>query len=185
MKRLFVAAAAVGALALSACETATPYQPINAHNPNASGGYSELQIEPNRWRVTFAGNSVTDRQRVETYLLFRSAELTLQNGFDWFTTVDRNTERQTRTYATPDPLYAGWGGYWGPRWGFYRPGFGWRYGHWGDPFWGPDFDIQQVRQYQASAEVVMGHGPKPPGDPRAFDARAVVDHLRAQIELPH
>jgi hypothetical protein len=183
MKRLLLAAAAVGALALSACETPTPYQPLNAPGSQASGGYSEMQIEPNRWSVTFAGNSLTSRQTVETYLLFRSAQLTVQQGFDWFAATDRQTERSSSTYATPDPLYAGWGGgYWGPRWGFYRPGFGWGWGHWGDPYWGAPLDIQQVNRYQATAEIIMGHGPKP--DARAFDARSVIDHLQGRIRYP-
>ncbi len=50
------AAALAAVLGLTGCETATPYQPLHAHNPNASGGYSDQQIEANRWRVTFSGN---------------------------------------------------------------------------------------------------------------------------------
>ena len=46
MKRALIAVAA--ALLLSGCETATPYQPLGAHNHSASGGYSEQQIEPKR-----------------------------------------------------------------------------------------------------------------------------------------
>ena len=72
MKRALIAVAAA-ALTLSACETATPYQPISAQHATASGGYSEQQIEANRWKVEFAGNSLTSRQTVERYLLFRSA----------------------------------------------------------------------------------------------------------------
>ena len=49
---------------------------------------------------------------------------------------------------------------------------------------GPDFDIQAITQYDASAEIVMGHGPKPAGDPRAFDARAVQSHLAGTIQRP-
>ena len=76
MKRLFLAAAATAAVVLGGCATATPYQPLQP-GWTASGGFSERQIEPNRWQVSFSGNSLTSRQTVETYLLFRSAELTL------------------------------------------------------------------------------------------------------------
>ena len=31
-----------------------------------------------RWKVSFSGNSLTDRNTVETYLLYRAAELTDQ-----------------------------------------------------------------------------------------------------------
>ena len=194
MKRVMMTAAVAGLLALGACETATPYQPLGAHGTHASGGYSDQQIEPNRWSVTFSGNSLTSRQTVERYLLYRAADLTLQNGYDWFTTVDRNTERKTDYVGFSDPFYDGWGGYWGPRWGFYGRGYGgWRYGYcgaFGGPYgfgggFGNDIDVRQISQYQANAEIVMGKGPKPAGDGRAFDARAVVDHLRGQIQVPH
>jgi hypothetical protein len=178
MKRVLIAAAA--ALLVAGCETATPYQPLGAHNSQASGGYSEQQIEGDRWRVSFAGNSLTARERVERYLLFRAAQLTTENGYDWFQTADRHTDQQTSYYGDADPYFAGWGG---PYWGFYRRGFGWGYGYWGDPFWGGPLDVQQVSQYTATVEIVMGHGPKPP-NPHAYDARAVIQHLQGTIKYP-
>ena len=194
MKRLItVALAAASVLALSACETATPYQPAFANGHQTSGGYSEQQLEQNRWGVSFAGNSLTSRERVERYLLYRSAELTLAQGYDWFTTLDRNTERKTSLIGSPDPFYAGWGGYWGPSWGLYRRGFGWGrgfggYGGYGGfgygGGWGSSFDVQEISRYTATAEVIMGRGPKPAGDPRAFDARSVVSHLGGVIQRP-
>jgi len=62
------------AAGLTACATPTPYQP-NIRGQAASGGYSEVRIEPDRFRVNFAGNSLTSRETVEGYLLFRAAEL--------------------------------------------------------------------------------------------------------------
>lgn len=193
MKRFLLAAAAVSALALAGCETATPYQPLNAPGTHASGGYSDQQIEPNRWTVSFSGNDLTSRQTVERYLLYRAAELTLAQGYDWFTAVDRNTERKTDYVGFDDPLYAGWGGYWGPRWGLYRRGYGWGYGYggfgggfgrFGGPWGAGAVDLQQVSRYTASAEILMGRGPKPESDRRAFTARAVIDHLRPAIQYP-
>jgi hypothetical protein len=183
MKRLILAAAATAALVLAGCATATPYQPLQPGR-TASGGYSERQIEPNRWQVSFSGNSLTSRQTVETYLLFRSAELTLANGYDWFAIVDRHTERDTRVYA--DPFYDSWGfgGYWGPSWRFYRGGY---WGPWGPWGWGggwSSFDYREVTRYEATAEIFMGRGPKPADDRRAFEARAVVDRLGPTIVRP-
>jgi hypothetical protein len=184
MKRLLFAAIAVSALALAGCETATPYQPLGAPHAQASGGYFDHQIEANRWQVGFKGNSLTSRETVERYLLYRSAELTLSQGFDWFEAVQRHTDKKTDTYAEPDSVYGGWGGYWGPQWGFYRRGFGWRYGYWGDPFFGPGpFDYEQVNQFQATAEILLGHGQKP-NDRQAFDARQVIEHLGPSIRPP-
>jgi hypothetical protein len=193
MKRLMIAAAAASALALAACETATPYQPLGASQ--TSGGFSEMRIEPDRWRVNFAGNSLTSRERVETFLLYRAAELTVSQGFDWFAMVDRKTDRDTRYYSDPiGPRFGpgfgygygpGWGlgGYWGPSWRYYRNG-GWGgWGGWGGG-WGNDFDIRQVTRFEANAEIVMGRGAKPEGDRRAFDARAVMDNLNGRIVRP-
>ena len=182
MKKVIAAVAA--ALLLSACETATPYQPINAPTSTARGGYSEQQIETDRWQVEFSGNSLTSRQTVERYLLYRAAQLTVKQGYDWFEMVERHTDKHTSYYSDADPFFAGWEG---PYWGFYQPAFGWGYGYWGDgPFdgFGAPLDIEQVRQFTATVEIVMGRGAKPQGNRSAYDARSVMTHLQGTIILP-
>jgi hypothetical protein len=179
-----VAVALALAGALAGCATPTPYQ---AAVPGQSGstGFSELRIEANRWRVMFAGNSVTSRQTVEAYLLFRSAELTAQNGYDWFAIVDRNTENKGYTYLDYGP-WSGPYGYWQPYWRYYGHGFGWRTWdpYWGGPFWGDTVDVHTVDKYEATAEITMGKGPKPADDPRAFDAHQVIANLQPRIVYP-
>lgn len=187
--RPVLAATLALAAGLSACATATPYQP-NLPGQAVSGGYSEQRLEADRFRVSFRGNSLTARETVEGYLLFRAAELTLGEGYDWFTVVDRATDRQARTYVEPDPFYRPWYGpaygYWRPSWRYYGAGFGWRTWDpfWGDPFWGDRVDIRTVERFEATAEIVMGRGPKPAGDPRAFDARQVTANLGPGIQRP-
>jgi hypothetical protein len=178
MQRRALLVFAAATLTLAACETATPYQPVGAHPSAEAGGYSETQIEAGRWRVTFAGNALTSRDTVERYLLYRSAELTLQQGFDWFAATDRATDKRTETFV--DPYF---GAYWGPRWGFYRRGYGWGWGRWGDPYWGAPLDVEQTSEFRASSEIVMGKGPKP-ADRSAFDAHSVVEHLGPTIIRP-
>ena len=186
---LALAAALILATGLSACITATPYQPAARGNAT-SGGYSETRLEPNRWRVNFSGNSMTSRETVEGYLLFRAAELTLQNGDDWFAMVDRQTDAKQRTYVQPDPFYRPWYGsgfgYWRPSWRYRGRGFGWRTWdpYFGDPFWADRYDVQTIQSFEASAEIVTHKGAKPADDPRAFDARAVVDNLKPRIQYP-
>ena len=181
-----VLAAAVAALALSACATATPYQPAG---PGRAGGYAEQRLENDRYRVSFSGNSVTSREEVEMGLLLRAAELTSESGFDWFATVNRATDRDTR-FQTLGPSYPGYGyspysrygGYWGPSWRYYGRGY---WSPWGDPFWGrQDFDVRQIDRYEATSEIVMGRGAKPAGDPNAFDAREVIANLGSHITRP-
>lgn len=177
------------AAALAGCATPTPYQP-NIPGQAASGGYSEIRVEPNRWRVSFAGNSLTSRETVEGYLLFRAAELTTQQGFDWFSIVDRNTQRSAYTYLEPDPLYHPWYGpgyaYWRPSWRYWGGGPGWHTWDpwWGDPFWADRIDVRTVEKFEATAEVYMGHGAKPANDPRAFDSRQVIANLQPRIQYP-
>lgn len=181
-KNWMLATALVGALA--GCTTATPYQPVG-QNRAASGGYYDEQIEANRFRVTFSGNSMTSRDTVERYLLYRAAELTRQRGYDWFVMADRNTERRSRTYVD-QPFGPGAFGYWGPSWRYYGRGFGWRSWDpfWGDPFWGSSIDVRTVDRYEAVAEIVMGRGPKPADNVRAFSAAEVLSNLGPNIVLP-
>jgi hypothetical protein len=178
IKPLAVAAAAA-ALALSACATATPYGPAS---PGNRYGYSDQRVGADRYRVSFAGNSVTAREQVEMSLLLRAAEVTVENGYDWFATVNRSTDRDTRYYTSPDPFYSGYyGRYWSPYWRFYRGG-GWS--RW-DPFWGPDYDVHQVTRYEASADIVLGHGPMPANDPNAFDAHEVIQNVGPRVARPN
>jgi hypothetical protein len=177
--------AAAGSLTLASCMTATPYQPA-VGSGYARNGYSDEQIEENRFRVSFAGNSLTSRETVERYLLYRAAELTLQSGYDYFVLSDRETEKKTQTYATPGLGGAGAWGYWNPYWRYYNPRWGWRTWDpfWGDPFFDRNVDIRTVDRYEAIAEIVMGKGPKPTDNLRAFDAREVKTRLGPKIQAP-
>jgi hypothetical protein len=193
MKRIGLVLALV--LGLSACATATPYQPLSTTAQQA-GGYSETRVENDRWRVSFSGNSLTSRETVETYLLYRSAELTQAQGYDWFMMADRGVASTKQNYVVPNPHgdpywdmgywhpawrvyggYRGWHGapYWGPSWG---GGFGY------DPFWPDAIEVRTVEKFEATAEIVLGKGPKPVNEPRAFDAQQVTDNLGAKLVRP-
>ena len=133
--RKLVLPAAIAALALlGACATATPYQ---AAIDSSSRGYSEQQIENNRFRVQFAGNSLTDRKTVETYLLYRAAELTKLNGYDHFRVVHRDTDAKSRLVPTGGGPYSPFYDhfyldyyYYGPSSAYYRAR-----PYYPDPFW--------------------------------------------------
>lgn len=180
---------ALFALGLAGCTTATPYQPDIA-GQRVSGGYSEAKLAEDRYRVNFEGNTLTSRDRVEGYLLYRAAELTVRDGYDWFLILDRLTEHDVETYVEPDPFYRPWYGsgygYWRPHWRYYRGETGWRYWHpeVGDPFWGDRLDIRTVERFEAHADIVMRRGPIPAGEERAFDARKVMADLGPTIERP-
>lgn len=173
-------AVAAAALSLGACATATTYAPAGFNGQR--GGYAEQRLENDRFRVSFAGNSVTSREQVEMSLLLRAAELTAENGYDWFSTASRATDRDTRYQTIGDPFYDRYSPFWGPSWRYFGPR-GWS--RWNDPFWGrDDFDVRQIDRYEATAEIVMGRGAKPAGDPDAFDAREVIANIGARVSRP-
>jgi hypothetical protein len=171
MRKLVLASLAAAALA--ACATETPYQPAAADRY----GFSEQQIESNRLRITFRGNTLTDRETVETYLLYRAAELTLQGGHDYFIVANRDTEEHSRLQGTGAyrPHFAF--DYW-----YFSPRRGWR--PWYDPFWNEPSSYREVTRYEAVAEIAMFNGPKPAADANAFDAREVQTNLQGRIAHP-
>jgi len=176
---------------ISACMTATPYQPYEPElTAGVHGGFSEQRISPDRFQVKFHGNEMTSRDRVEGYMLYRAAELTVQNGYDWFSMVDRHTEHDVQTYVVPDPLYRPWYGtyygYWRPHWRYYQPGMGWDTWHpeYGGPFWADRVDVRSMESFEAEAEIVLGKGPLPSGQMHAFEARRVLADLGPNIVLP-
>jgi hypothetical protein len=184
-----IAPLSLAAAVLGGCMTATPYQPyITEAAPGVHGGYSEQQLAPDLFLVRFHGNELASRERVEAYLLYRGAELTLQRGFDWFHPVTSHTEHEIRTYTTPDPFYEPYYGhpYWRPYWRYYNRGYGWNYWDpWiGGPFWYNHVDVRTVEAFEASAQISMHKGPILASEPRAMDARTVMAQIGPTIELP-
>lgn len=188
---------AASAAILTACATATPYQP--ASEPGGFDGFSQTMIENDRARITFGGNSLTKREAVENSLLYRSAEMALERGFDHFTLVERDVEEKTRVRVTENGFYDPYFNY-----SFFRPRYGWsrgyRYSRFGgfnrgrgfgyrgfyDPFYDPffnDIDVREITKYRATAEVKFGKGAKPNQD-NAFNAREVLENLSGVIQFP-
>ena len=150
--------AITGAVLVAACGTPTAYEPVSK-----GLGYSEQAIEEDRYRVTFAGNSLTPRETVENYLLYRAAEVTLNSGSDYFALVDQDIDRFT-TFRTTSSGFGGFSRFYGP--GFYRGGFA-----------GSDFVTSTSRprdRFTAYAQIVVHRGEKPEDNPSTYDARDVL-----------
>lgn len=195
LRHLIISASAA---ILAACATSTPYQ--EASKPGGFDGFSQTLIENNRARVTFGGNSLTERDTVENYLLFRAAELAVERGYDTFTLTERDVEEKTRLQSTGGGFYDPYFGY-----SFYNPSYGWsrssrfsRFGGFGRSsfnrgfggrgfgFGGRGFggDIREITKYRASAEVIFGRGLKQPGQDNVFNAREVIENLGPTITYP-
>lgn len=152
-------------LALAACSGPTAYAP----SVDGDDGYAERQIEDNRYRVQFRGNSLTDRETVETYLLYRAAEVTLASGHDHFRIVDQEVE-PTTTYYGDGPGVGVFGSH-GYRYG---TGFGLSLGT----------TLSPSTSYDAVANVLVFKGPKPEGDANAYDAREVIRLIGPTVRRP-
>lgn len=171
IRKILLAAIAAG---LAACATSTPYQP--ADKPGGYG-FSEQRIEANSYRITFRGNSMTTRETVENSLLYRAAELTLQNGYDYFIVVENETEAKKSYSTSASPAFYGHYYYGHPGYYYAFPYYAYGWG-WGYPY---ERYTREVTRYSAVAFVKMYSGEKPEDNPHAFDARQVVDNLRSVV----
>ena len=162
-------------LLLAACAGAGP-TPYQAGGETRYGYVEESLAEP-EFRVVFAGNSLTKRDMVERYLLYRAAERSAELGYARFAVRDRLVERLVR--ESYDPY---WGPYWGPSWGY-------RYGrHSGSgvsisvPIGGSP-GPSSVR-YTASAVILPFNGDPPLGVEGYKEVDQVLDALGPGIFRP-
>lgn len=82
---------------LAACST--KYQAVGL-----TGGFSETQLAPNVYRVSFRGNALTSTERVHDFALLRAAELCLAGGLKHFVVAD--AVDQSRVHAITEPATA-------------------------------------------------------------------------------
>ncbi len=167
-------------LVLASCVTPGLYQRADVRAGRA--GYAETRFSEAAWRVEFVGDDFTSRETVETYLLYRSAELTVENGYDWFvsSTAAVSEDSEIVVEAQRPDLYRS--RYWRPNWRRRSRFF------WSDldpmgpiPRELPEPHVWTSVHYSASADIHLGRGTKPAG---AFDARQTLLQLSSSIERP-
>lgn len=161
-------------LLATACTTQPLYSP--AARPDGSG-YWETRLTENRYRVTFTGRNATASETVKDYALLRAAELTIDNGFDWFQVVERENDGRVIDHSEPRvSVGVGIGG------GRGCGGFGcgvigsrWYTGVLVNP-------VSYAGHYQTSLEILMGKGE--PEDPnKVYDARELAKNLRESLKV--
>jgi hypothetical protein len=160
--------AATLALVVTGCSTVPIYE--RAEDPN-DFGYSDQKIEENRYRVSYNGNASTSRAMVENYLLYRMAEITLEQDYDYFKVIDADTDCHTeyKTIGDEPCTHANVNASMFPYCGF---GY----------VCNPSQTIRETKRYEAVASMTLHNGDKPSDDPYAFSAQAVQENLRDQIE---
>jgi hypothetical protein len=85
-------------LVLAACSTT--YQPTGFR-----GGFSEIPLSANAYRITAAGNAFTSAEKINQMALVRAAELTLQRGFYSFAVMDQQNWEKRGTIQTAPGYY--------------------------------------------------------------------------------
>ena len=164
MKRLTLSLIAVSALALGACASLAPYGPQQS---GRGQGFSEQQIESNRFRVTY--NGVGAAGPVVDRALFRAGQLTVDQGYDWFEVTQRWIDGRPDSAGGVRPSVSIGAG--SSRYGGYRSsGVG----------VGLGFDLSGPQPTSTTLEIVMGRGAKP-DRPEAYDARRVQDAIRNRL----
>jgi len=81
------------ALLLVTMACATSYKPRGFFGD----GYSEQRLRPDVWLVAFDASAFTPPERVQTYTLWRCAELTLDEHANYFAVVTGGPFRRTST----------------------------------------------------------------------------------------
>ena len=165
MKRLSMLAVAASALALTACASLAPYGA--SMGPNGQG-FSEQRIESDRYRVTYRGvgapGPVADRA------LLRAAQLTTDQGYDWFEVTQRYIDGRPDSAGGVRPSLSVGGGssrYNGRYGGFSSSGVG----------VGVGLNFSGPSPTQTVLEIRLGRGQRPERA-EAYDARDVLRNLR-------
>jgi len=154
MKRILISG--LIAVLAAACTTApTVYQPAAMVQDM---GWRATKIENDRYRVSFRANPDLRAPQVEDMALRRAAEIALNDGYQWFRVVSRNTEQVG-----------------GNRRGGTSVGVGGSSGSYGSSVGvGIGFNLSpDSRRYETTLEVLLGKGAKP-DEANAYEARAVL-----------
>ncbi len=166
MRPIALLVLATSALALTACASLAPYGP--AASPSGQG-FAEQRIESDRYRVSYRGvgapGPVADRA------LLRAAQLTTEQGYDWFEVTQRYIDGRPDSAGGVRPslgIGASSSSYGGGRYGgFSSSGVG----------VGVGLNFSGPSPTSTVLEVRLGRGAKP-DRVEAYDAREVQDALR-------
>lgn len=149
---------------------ATVYAPAGNFAGFDYGGYSDTRVNGNTAIVRFSANYRTPMGRVTGYMLYRCAQVTVNNGFDYFVVtsttnsplnIDIDTETSYNHYQTyPPKMYNSY--YQSTR----IAGFD----------VSPTLAADDTSKIKGSAAVIKMFNGKPWGVPNAFSARDVLSH---------
>ena len=94
---------------------ATPYKHDGIMDEGLLGGYTDTRIDANTVIVSFRGDPFTSAQKALTYVLYRAAEVTVHDGYDYFVVSSASNYKQVcclsgsapHAYAAVIKMYQG------------------------------------------------------------------------------
>lgn len=148
---------------LASC--ATPYS-----STGFAGGYSDTQLAPDAFRITFSGNGFTSPDRAQDFALLRAADLTLGHGFRYFAIVGEHEGGSNASITVPGSAYT--------------TGHAYAYGNYvsgsAQTTYIPPTNIPIFKP--STGLLIRCFAQRPPGD-YAFDAQFLSNSLRAKYGI--
>lgn len=95
--KYLIAMTLTATLIMTGCSSAPDYRKAE----DSGYGYQETQLSDNQYRVHFTARG-SDKRKAMDFAMLRAAELTLLQGYDWFTVTHRETLVDSENVGT-DP----------------------------------------------------------------------------------
>lgn len=156
--------------------SSTPMQPKSFAQ---LGQFQQIPLNANTYRVQFKADQNASYGHAEEIALVKSAQLTLQEGFDFFKVMDdpsnrMNQQGQRQAVVYPSrPMFHHPSGYYSP---YYRNNpF-----YWPDPFFDAPYTVN-LDPVEVSYTIQVFKKDKAPAD--AFEARRILESLGPKYQL--
>jgi hypothetical protein len=179
MKSFTLLPLAIGAVGLAACASPTPFERASGTDET---GYASSQLSTDRYRVSFEGNQATSRETVETYLLYRAAQIADRENSPYFVVSARDVDAQLdvdryrHAYTTTPGLF----GY----------GYSYAYPYYTTSAYGPGYGgfaapttVDVDDSYEAAAIIEL-YDSRPMGRENVFETADVLTRLDAKVRRP-
>ena len=164
MKHIFLIAAA---LSLSACASTSAYGPKGSDGT----GFTSQKVEKDRFRISYTAG---DQAQAHDLALLRAAEVTDENGYDWFRVINGNLSGGQNNGGAIRP----------------RTGVGVGVGSGGNIRIRPRVNIgvglgdvaglAKGDRVTSSIEIITGSGAKP-SDPDVYSAQEIKQNIRPEV----
>lgn len=143
------------------------------------GQFQQVPLNANTYRVNFKADHNASYGHAEEIALVKSAQLTLQEGFEFFKVIDdpsnrlnQKTQRQAIVYPASPPMHT-FPGYYSSRYRHHPL-------YWPDPFYDAPYTVN-LDPVEVSYTIQVFKKAQAPGD--AFEARRILESLGDKYQL--